>query len=72
MFAGNNRDGQALLALGTEFISRIRELAEITGRVYVRSSVIRENIWDRGRYDSIKVALNSVDFEQRLAQTSYH
>ncbi|MGH6813269.1 MAG: nucleoside triphosphate pyrophosphohydrolase [Methylocella sp.] len=68
VFAVNNQDGQALLALGEDIVSRIRELARITGQIYVRSSVIGETIWDRGSYESIRVDLASWDFNAALAQ----
>jgi predicted house-cleaning noncanonical NTP pyrophosphatase (MazG superfamily) len=68
VFAANSVGGQALLDLGEQVVTRIRELAGITGRIYVRSSVIGETIWDRGRYRSVLVDLASSDFSEALGQ----
>lgn len=65
--AGDNQNGRALLTLGENLISRIQELARITGQVHVRSSVVGESIWDRGSYESVVVNLASEDFETALA-----
>jgi len=40
-------------ALPPEFSGKVRELAQATRRVIVRSSVIGETIWDRGKYKSV-------------------
>jgi hypothetical protein len=66
MFVGLNPDGRAL-PIQKEALSRIREIARITGQVCVRSSVIGETIWDRGRYHSEIVGSNSKDFYAELA-----
>lgn len=68
VFVASNQDGRALLALGDDIVSRIRELAKNTGRIYVRSSVIGETIWDRGSYESVIVDLVPDDFETALVR----
>jgi predicted house-cleaning noncanonical NTP pyrophosphatase (MazG superfamily) len=67
VFDGSNQNGPALLALGANFVSRFRDLGKITGSILVRSSVVGETIWDRGRYKSVKLALSSHDFEAALS-----
>lgn len=66
LFGDNGRDGNALLDLGEDIVSRIRDLAPQNGSVYVRSSIIGETIWDRGSYESVCVSSNSADFQQEL------
>jgi predicted house-cleaning noncanonical NTP pyrophosphatase (MazG superfamily) len=68
IFKGNNQSGQALLALGKNVVSRIRDLAQHTGNICVRSSVIGETIWDRGSYATVRVSLNAKDFEGELSE----
>ena len=52
--------------LGEGGMSRIRKLAELTGSLIIRSSVIGETIWDRGTYESVIINLQMGDFENAL------
>jgi len=67
LFDGKNFDGRAIFDLGEEIISNIRKLAELTGTLIVRSSVIGETIWDRGKYESVIVDLKTAGFENALS-----
>ncbi len=69
VFSAHNQDRRALISLGDDIVSRVRELAKKTGRIYVRSSVVGETIWDRGSYESVIVELASDDFEAALVRT---
>jgi predicted house-cleaning noncanonical NTP pyrophosphatase (MazG superfamily) len=42
-------------AIGEEALQKILRLAEVSGQLIVRSSVVDETIWDRGTYRSIVV-----------------
>ena len=64
---GITNNAQVITELGDQIATRIRELAAITGRVYVRSSVIGETIWERGSYDSIVVDWTSENFDAAFA-----
>jgi hypothetical protein len=66
VITGSKQDGLARHVLGENIVSRIRELAKNTGRIYIRSSIIGETIWDRGSYDSVIVDLVSKDFKAAL------
>ncbi|HTV30598.1 MAG TPA: nucleoside triphosphate pyrophosphohydrolase [Xanthobacteraceae bacterium] len=46
--------------------SRVRALVEGGGQLVVRSSVLGESIWDRGRYRSVNCDATAVGFEERL------
>jgi predicted house-cleaning noncanonical NTP pyrophosphatase (MazG superfamily) len=59
---------QAIRSLGADFISRISMLAEPVNRLYVRSSVVGETIWDRGSYNSITVDVTAGEFESALVK----
>jgi predicted house-cleaning noncanonical NTP pyrophosphatase (MazG superfamily) len=66
VFANGGNTGADLLTLGPDVVSKLAILARVTGRIYVRSSVIGESIWDRGTYESKIVEFSESDFEQRL------
>lgn len=49
---------------GIAFWNAVRKIAGLTGKLIVRSSVIGETIWDRGRYESVVVDATSGEVEQ--------
>ena len=49
-----------------EFWDKLSKLLAVTGKLIVRSSVIGETIWDRGRYESIVVGTTAGELEQSL------
>ncbi len=58
--------GRSILGLGKDTILRIRNLGRATGTLIVRSSVISETIWERGKYESVLIDSNAEDFEDAL------
>lgn len=61
-------DGRAIVALGRDCLEKIYRLAQITGKLIVRSSVVGETIWDRGRYHSIIIEAGDGEFENKLVE----
>jgi hypothetical protein len=55
-----------LLSPRSEFCTRLRILAGDAGELIIRSSVVGESIWDRGRYESFCCPANADDFEGKL------
>jgi predicted house-cleaning noncanonical NTP pyrophosphatase (MazG superfamily) len=49
-------------------LSRVREIAEETGQLYVRSSVIGETIWDRGSFTSVVVRYHADTFSEDIVE----
>ncbi|TPI34077.1 hypothetical protein FJW08_04975 [Mesorhizobium sp. B3-2-1] len=50
------------------YLSRVRKIAEETGQLYVRSSVIGETIWERGSFTSILVPYRSDTFAKDIVE----
>jgi predicted house-cleaning noncanonical NTP pyrophosphatase (MazG superfamily) len=65
VFNGAKADGKALLSLGKNVLERVRLLGN-ENQLIVRSSVVGESIWDRGKYESINVSKDVVDFNEAL------
>jgi hypothetical protein len=63
---GGHRGEGVISRLGKGGMSRIRKLAELTGSLIIRSSVIGETIWDRGTYESVIIDLQKGDFDNAL------
>lgn len=53
---------------GKMFWDGVRRLAGLTGKLIVRSSVVGETIWDRGKYDSVVVNAASGDIERLVLE----
>jgi predicted house-cleaning noncanonical NTP pyrophosphatase (MazG superfamily) len=66
VFGADNRDSQAILNLGEAVLGRLRSLADPSGSLIVRSSVIGETIWDRGKYASVVIDVIDKDFSAKL------
>ena len=49
---------------GTDFWNAVRKLTGLTGKLIVRSSVVGETIWDRGKYESVIVDPPSGNVEE--------
>ncbi|RWX78577.1 hypothetical protein EPK99_08200 [Neorhizobium lilium] len=56
-------DGTGLLP---DEVSRIEKIAGLTGKLYVRSSVVGETIWERGTYSSVLIPTVGPLFEADL------
>ena len=50
----------------SEFWTKVHSIAGLSGKLIVRSSVIGETIWERGKYSSIVVEGNSDQLEERI------
>jgi predicted house-cleaning noncanonical NTP pyrophosphatase (MazG superfamily) len=59
----------ALSKLDDKTLERIRLMGEAT-KLYVRSSIIGETIWDRGSYLSVTVEASQTDFRSRLSKAA--
>ncbi len=60
----------APLSLDSSTLERIRSLSGASGKLYIRSSVIGETIWDRGSYKSVVIDATSQAFEKALADAA--
>ena len=66
LIAANGSKERVPLPIRAEDVSRIEKIAQITGKLYVRSSVIGETIWDRGSFESVIIDAHSNNFGAQL------
>jgi hypothetical protein len=52
--------------LGREDFGRIKEFAENHSQLIVRSSVVGETIWDRGKYKSVVVEIDNKNWQAKI------
>jgi predicted house-cleaning noncanonical NTP pyrophosphatase (MazG superfamily) len=57
-----------LKVLPSDFPAKVRELARATGKVIVRSSVIGETIWHRGKYKSVVIEIGDAPNEALITE----
>jgi predicted house-cleaning noncanonical NTP pyrophosphatase (MazG superfamily) len=72
IFHNSRRDGSEVIALGKGFVADLRSLAGTADKVIVRSSVIGESIWERGKYQSIVIDAETNTFERLLREAVAH
>jgi predicted house-cleaning noncanonical NTP pyrophosphatase (MazG superfamily) len=56
------------VGLTNEEIRKIEKIAALSGKLYVRSSVVGETIWERGTYHSIVISVTDQPFHKELAR----
>jgi predicted house-cleaning noncanonical NTP pyrophosphatase (MazG superfamily) len=56
--------------LGKKNLLAIQNIGKATGNLIVRSSIVGESIWDRGKYQSVTIEANKAGFAGRLRDAS--